>query len=902
MLGLVSVPMFGTARAANLPGSHVVMLDGRAGSFAWSIGDPADGSRPAMERAWSSNVLWSVSLSQDTLNARVRRWDAPTEEQVWPIYKAGDAVKLFDFLRRITQPLGKTVIDRGLNTFKSVRAAIEHKGGSDLDVVLTFNTLLAFVSHSSVPLSDARSSTINLSSAVNSLHSIGALGFDADAISKPIRRFPIADLAQELVFGARDNEYLLDADLLVRHASGVLNQEAHKQLLTPSAERQVELFDNLIPSRDLARGQAPSYIHYTPPSLARVLVEVALRQIPATEDRPLSILDPACGSGVFLIETLRELSRFADMRPLDLRGFDKSRIAVEMTEFCLRSAMSSLSEERHKFSVSEHDSLALDDWGSPDVIVMNPPFLAWENLGTDEREIVRHALGPAHSGRPDMALAFIFRAIEAVRPGGSVASVVPSSFLESKSAEILRAHLSRSGQYDIRLIGQFRSFDYFDATVQPAFIVICRRQNKLPVRIVLADQEHEDDAVRLMRLLSDDQEKETNGCEVYNVQQNELAPVRWTPSRREDIAFVRSVKTNTLTTVGDFFIPRLGIRVGCKRVFMVSENELVALCPTAKEKQFFRPVADVIEDGMIQPSSFIFYPYSKRGDLLLKTESEVERTLPRFYQMRLRPEKSHLQSRRSLYRNWWEVSEPVATWLASRQPRIVSQEFGRSTNFAVDETGNFAVVQGFGWCWKRGKPELETLLAYLAIINSRIFDRLLSYFCSRVRGKQYVLRRHFVEKVPLPSLSDSHLKVLLTGVGRSVADTGRLNERESDAQEVLVRTAFGLSESLTPIDDPSNEYQRTASEFKSLADEWQRATKFYSFVDRKTSHPAYKRIVDMGERAIPHILLAMRDDPSYWTPALSTITGADPVPDDARDLDAVAAAWIEWGRQHGFDV
>lgn len=906
ILGLVSVPMFGAARAAQTMGNHAVMLDGRAGSFAWSIGEQTHAAtyRHAVERAWSSNVLWSVSLTEDATEASVRSWDAPDEGQLWSVSDQENAHELFAFLRERTQPAGKTVIDRGVETFKAVRSAIENKGGSELDVVLAFNTLLAFVS-SYGRSAGHEEANAKFASAARSFHRSGALGFSPDAISPSVKQYPLGDLARELLEGHHDGvPYLLDADLLVRHASGSLTQEAHKQLLAPSAPgSQKELdFANLIPARDRRRGEAPSYIHHTPPSLARALVEAVLRLAKLPTDRPPLVLDPACGSGVFLIEAIREITRFSDARPIQICGFDKSRIAVEMADFCVRSAVRSIDGTHpHSFSIEEHDSLSLMDWGSPDVVLMNPPFLSWENMNDAERMAVQAALGPAHNGRPDMAFAFIFRAIESLRPGGAMASVVPSSFLESKSAEILRTHISRSGQYRLHLLGQFRNFDYFDAVVQPAFIVISRDHRDSPLRIVLADESHEDDAVRFLRLLDHSKELVAPGCEIYNIEQHELTK-RWTPPRQSDVQFVRAVTTNTLTTVCDFFIPRLGVRVGAKNVFMLTADELSAFCRTAREKHYFRPVADRVNKGIIEPSRYIFYPYSEDGELLLRTEPEVQRAVPEFYVERLRRAKKSLQARKSLYRNWWEVSEPVATWLARRAPRIVSQEFGRSTNFALDETGDFAVVQGFGWCWKSGEPDVATLLAYLAILSSRFFDRLLSCYCPRVRGQQYVLRRHFVQDVPLPNLENDDLRAILTGIGRSIADGVGREEREIDAQETVVALAFGLSSSGAPLRDGTKAEKRAERDFNSLLREWEEATAVYSFSGARLAHPAFRKIIALGRQAIPHILRRMKDDPSLWSEALVEITGSDPVPDEVTNLNAVAKTWLAWGRLHGFDV
>ena len=41
--------------------------------------------------------------------------------------------------------------------------------------------------------------------------------------------------------------------------------------------------------------------------------------------------------------------------------------------------------------------------------------------------------------------------------------------------------------------------------------------------------------------------------------------------------------------------------------------------------------------------------------------------------------------------------------------------------------------------------------------------------------------------------------------------------------------------------------------------------------------------------------------PDHWFAALRTITGADPVaPEDRGRMERMAAAWVSWGREHGY--
>ncbi|MHB8630512.1 MAG: hypothetical protein ACYC9W_01110 [Candidatus Limnocylindria bacterium] len=91
--------------------------------------------------------------------------------------------------------------------------------------------------------------------------------------------------------------------------------------------------------------------------------------------------------------------------------------------------------------------------------------------------------------------------------------------------------------------------------------------------------------------------------------------------------------------------------------------------------------------------------------------------------------------------------------------------------------------------------------------------------------------------------------------------------------------------------------------FRQLADQWYEETKFSSDTMAITSNDAYRRIVAMGEPAVPLILQELAKRGGDWFTALEKITHASPVakkdhgyPSRMRD------AWLEWGRTTGHRV
>ncbi len=85
-----------------------------------------------------------------------------------------------------------------------------------------------------------------------------------------------------------------------------------------------------------------------------------------------------------------------------------------------------------------------------------------------------------------------------------------------------------------------------------------------------------------------------------------------------------------------------------------------------------------------------------------------------------------------------------------------------------------------------------------------------------------------------------------------------------------------------------------------MAAEWKSQAEFLASPTKIAELPAYQAIIAVGSAAVPLILGELRREPDHWFVALKRITGADPVPEDARgDIDRMAQAWLDWGHTHG---
>jgi hypothetical protein len=98
--------------------------------------------------------------------------------------------------------------------------------------------------------------------------------------------------------------------------------------------------------------------------------------------------------------------------------------------------------------------------------------------------------------------------------------------------------------------------------------------------------------------------------------------------------------------------------------------------------------------------------------------------------------------------------------------------------------------------------------------------------------------------------------------------------------------------------------QDVARRFQGLATQWKEATRYRSNIHALRNHPVYQELVAQGEPVVPLILAELEREPSVsWITVLAAITGENPVrPELAGRVDAMARAWLDWGRQRGYVV
>jgi hypothetical protein len=89
------------------------------------------------------------------------------------------------------------------------------------------------------------------------------------------------------------------------------------------------------------------------------------------------------------------------------------------------------------------------------------------------------------------------------------------------------------------------------------------------------------------------------------------------------------------------------------------------------------------------------------------------------------------------------------------------------------------------------------------------------------------------------------------------------------------------------------------SEFRTLADQWQRETRKLSSIEKIVLHPAYQKIIGMGREALPMILRELKTTRGHWLWALVMITRED-IAQPGQSFREACDEWVRWGEAKGY--
>ena len=454
------------------------------------------------------------------------------------------------------------------------------------------------------------------------------------------------------------------------------------------------------------------------------------------------------------VAAARERDLFGRPRGLDADG---RRLLKNLREGrrSLRAAARRIAREGEApfFSFESHFGDVMSRGGF-DLVLGNPPWVRGERLPARVREAltIRYPSWRASGRRgfahtPDLAVAFVDRALELVAaPGGTAALLVPAKLASSGYAEPLRRRLASTTRVE-RAAALDVGASAFAAAVYPMALVVTR-----------ADPAPEAQTATALGPRS-------RAAGIPQRQLEAAGPWILTPHATKVAGRLRAA----FPTLGERWIPRLGLKTGADDVFLTAEPG-----PWTRPAIRGRDIGAWTAEARIH----VVWAYNGEGRPLAALPSELEPWLAA-HVVQLR--------RRADYRAGppWQL---FRVGLAVARHRVIWPDLARRLQAAVPSPAQVPLNTTYGIATRT----LEDALALSSLLNSRWLTALACLRADPARGGFRRFNAGVVRGLPIPPAEAPGWKRLIeAGRRRHVDEDAIADLLELDASDrrVLSRVA-----------------------------------------------------------------------------------------------------------------
>ena len=291
-------------------------------------------------------------------------------------------------------------------------------------------------------------------------------------------------------------------------------------------------------------------IYYTPRYIVDYIVQNTLGEVlkgkPAHEAQKIKVLDPACGSGSFLIKAFEVLDEhikreknqkgadpiinYARKLPIlisNIYGVDLDPEAIEIAQLnlllktledrerlpnlshnieCGNSLISGNEEELKKYFGKDCKAKKPFNWeekfkdvfkqGGFDVIIGNPPYIDSEEMVKKDKDFRLYCsdIYESAKGNWDIFCVFIQRGLDLIKDGGYLGIIVPNKLLSADYAFKIREIIKR---YSIISINDYSDIHVFGANVYPIVILIKKQKPNSSHQILINSFKEKDGLIEL---------------------------------------------------------------------------------------------------------------------------------------------------------------------------------------------------------------------------------------------------------------------------------------------------------------------------------------------------------------------------------------------------------------------
>ncbi len=517
--------------------------------------------------------------------------------------------------------------------------------------------------------------------------------------------------------------------------------------------------------------------------------------------RKIKVVDPACGSGAFLvaafeylsdeymrvIEKLRELTGGSyglfdlnkEILNQNVYGVDINAESIEITKLSLwlktaryGKVLTSLDHTLRvgdslieEFNISHRAFRwkeafpGVFEQGGFDVVLGNPPYVRQEFISHLKPYLQKQYT--IYNGVADLYTYFFERGLRLLKPGGKLGYISSSTFFKTGSGQNLRKYLSENATIeDIVDFGDLQVFE--GVTTYPTILIIANVKPK---------EQHALKFLKLENELENDLIKEFN-TNIATMPQASLMEESWRLEDEKPSQLRGKIMAEKKTLKEVYGSPYRGILTGLNEAFVINrktQDNLIA--KDSKSEEIIKPFMEGkdLQKWRSEPRDLwlILFPRGWTIEHIgIKSETEAWLWLKEQYPAIVEHlEPFVLRARKRLDKGdfWWEL-RACAYYEEFKKPKIIYPEISQGSKFSLDFSGIHTNKTVFIL------PTTDWFL--LGLLNSKATWFHLFGECTALRGGIWRLNLQsiYINNIPIPEATDVQ-KATIADLARRCQET-----------------------------------------------------------------------------------------------------------------------------------
>lgn len=432
----------------------------------------------------------------------------------------------------------------------------------------------------------------------------------------------------------------------------------------------------------------------------------------------LSIMEPSCGEGNFLMPVIQRLAQSADTFGFDLNeAFHKCVFAFdidpEKVNTCIQHIKANFPEIIHPEQNIIAEDYLLNTHPCVDIVVGNPPYIRYEEIPKDILPYYRTF--STFFYRADMYVPFFEKSLSELKPGGTHCFICANRWMRNQYGKKLRQLIAT--HYNIEKIVNMESAHAFQEQVLA-----------YPAITVIRNAKHTD----FLRY--------TEVCQVDNLRDASFRLLGSPTGNDWSRVFTTEHQGLSLIEEQNFKIG-IGVATGADAVFTSKELkdkvEADLILPAINAR-------DLYGNQMNWGGKYLLNPYDSNGKLIVLDQYPLAKSYLEEHQARLAAR--HIARKHPS--RWYATIDAVSATLKD-EPKILLPDISGNSYIFVDE-GNYYPLHNIYYIKGNGMRPLRLLAAIL--MSDFVRDQLHG-LTNRMNGGYARWQSQYLRKLQIPTLA-----------------------------------------------------------------------------------------------------------------------------------------------------